>query len=304
MLASPSVGVQSAPAATVALTAADTTAGTAPSAIDPAAPLGLDASPRLLVINATVGVEVADVSAAVSQVVSLAARHGGQVYGSDVQLGDGTEPRGTLTLKLPPAKVEDAIAELASVGTVISRTQNTDDVTQQSIDLDVRIASQQQSVDRVRALLADTKDLNEVVRVESELTNRETELERLQALKRDLAGQTALATLTVQLSKTPIVTPITEPAPIVKSNQRPGIGHAFSTGWRVFVNTLAAILVVIGLAAPFLATVGAGLALVWWLSRRQQRRLRNRSVVPPTPPAAAEDQRTSPLDSEEPARSR
>ena len=184
---------------------AETTAPAEPNGTDTDAAqrLGLDAAPRLLAIDATVGVEVADVGEAVGKVVDLAAVHRGQVYDSDVNLSDEANARGTLVIKLPPDEVEAAIAELKSIGEVVTRTQNTDDVTDRLTDLDARIRTSRQSVDTVRLLMAGTTDLNQVVLLENELNQRQTVLEELLAQQKGLKDRVALATLTVELTRAP-----------------------------------------------------------------------------------------------------
>ena len=56
-----------------------------------------------------------------------------------------------------------ALDELAKLGTEESRAVQTEDVTEQLVDLDARLATQRASVDRVRALLARASTIGEVV---------------------------------------------------------------------------------------------------------------------------------------------
>jgi hypothetical protein len=248
--------------------------------------LGLDAAPRLLAIDATVGVEVADVGEAVSQVVDLAAVHRGQVYDSDVNLTDELNARGTLVIKLPPDEVEAMIVALKSIGDVVTRTQNTDDVTDRLTDLEARIKTSRQSVDAVRLLMAATKDLNQIVLLENELNQRQTVLEELLAQQKGLRDRVALATLTVQLSKAP--DPVEEevvPKPTIVDKDT-GVGEAFSKGWKTFTDAAHAVLVGVGYVAPFVVLMLLVALPVIAISRRSARR-RNRSVVQQPQPAPA-----------------
>lgn len=269
---------------------------TADAPADIARPLGLDGVTRQLVINATVGVEVADVGKAVSQVVSIAVTHGGQVYDSQVDLGDPEYAHGTLVLRMPPDQVDDAIADLADLGTVVSRAQNTDDVTDVVVDLEARILTARVSVESIRALMSQTKDLNQLVFLESELTNRQTTLEQLLGQQRTLAAQVALATLTVELSVAPIEEPVVPTTP----TKQTGVSDAFSTGWHGFITVMVGIAIAIGYAAPFLAVgmlVGGLLAVVSRRRRWAQPPTRNRSAAPLLPPAPDADQQTTAPDS-------
>ena len=152
---------------------------------------------------------------------------------------------------MPPQNVEAMIAEATALGRQVSRLQNTDDVTDRVTDLETRIVTAQQSVDRVQRLLIEATDLGEVVLLEGELTTRQTMLETLLAEQRNLGNRTALATLTSTCRphrSSTTVEPAVEPRP-----DDDGIGDAFAKGGRAFVTAVAAVLIFIGYTAPFLA---------------------------------------------------
>lgn len=305
----PSEGLDSgAPAETQAPGATDAPAEAVTDDTDSSAgaggPLVAPAPDRLLVVEVTVGVEVAEVGKAVGDVIAISERFGGQVYGSDVQLGDPATSNGRVVVKLPPANVEAMIVEVQALGRAVSRFQNTEDVTDRVTDVNTRIITAQQSVDRVQRLLIEAKDLGEVVLLESELTARQTVLEQLLAEERNLGNQTALATLTIDLSAAPVVADDpTDPDVLdeIQIERTEGIGDAFATGGRAFLAAGAAVLIFVGYTAPFLVSV----ALVGWLAlvitRRRARR--NRSAAPLLPPAPDADRRTTEPDSATAARS-
>ena len=254
---------------------------------DAAQRLGLDAAPRLLAIDATVGVQVADVGAAVSKVVDLAAIHRGQVYDSDVDISDSINARGTLVIKLPPDEVEAAIVDLQAIGDVVTRTQNTDDVTDRLTDLDARIRTSRQSVDTVRLLMAGVTDLNQIVLLESELNNRQIVLEELLAQQKGLSDRVALATLTVQLSKAPDVEVVAAaPTPQVVDKDT-GVGEAFRKGWKAFTDAGHGVMVVVGYLAPFLVLMLLVVAPITGLIRRSARRRNRSAALRPQPAPAA-----------------
>ena len=69
------------------------------------------------------------------------------------------------------------------------------DVTTQVIDVDERVKTTEQSLRRLRAFLAESNDVGELVRLEGEITAREAELQSLKAQQEYLASQTSMATI-------------------------------------------------------------------------------------------------------------
>ena len=263
--------------------------------------VGAPADGRLLVITMDVGLEVADVAAAVDPVVALAQRHGGQLYNSDLHLADPARAGGTLVFKLPPAEATPFITALGEgIGRRVSLTGSTDDVTSQLTDLAARITTARASVESVQALLAKAEDLTDVIQLEGELTNRQTVLEQLLAQQRNLQSLVALATVTVTLS----AEPVEEPAPKAEPAHKDGIGDAFAKGWRAFLTALTAVVLFLGYTGPFLVLLGVALWVTLRVNRRLASRPRSRSVAPPPPPAPAAGPRTSAPDFEDAASSR
>ena len=146
---------------------------------------------------------------------------------------------------------------------MISRDQSAEDVTEQVVDLDSRIATQRTSVDRVRVLLARATTVDEIVRIEQEVTTREADLESLEQRRQALAGQVAMSTVTIRVGKSDAV-------PAREQDESGGFLAGLSDGWGAFLDAAAVTLRVIGAVLPFLLVlaVPAVPAVRWWRRRR------------------------------------
>lgn len=235
-----------------------------------ALPAGIAGLGRSIVVTGSAGIEVPDVPAAVDQISAIVTARGGAVFDVDLQMGDPEHARAMLVVRLPPEELEATIADLGGVGTLLSRTQESIDVTEQLVDLDSRIATARASVERVRALLAEAVDIEDVVRVEGELTRREADLESLLGSQRVLDDQVAMSTLTIELSTSAegiaaLSTTFEDP--------RPTVVEALADGWSAFAGMFATAAVALALAGPFLVT-GLLVAAVVWFARRNRRPVR------------------------------
>ena len=213
---------------------------------------------RKLVRTATVELAAADVGETVDHARDIAAAEGGYTGREEVR-----EESATLTLHIPSDRFDRALGELSELGKVISREQSAEDVTEQVVDLDSRIATQRASVDRVRALLARASTVDEIVRIEQEMTTREADLESLEQRRQALAGQVAMSTVTIRVSRT-------DAAPVARQEEAGGFLAGLSDGWGAFLDAGAVTLRVIGAVLPFLLVLGVPAVLVirWWRRRR------------------------------------
>jgi Domain of unknown function (DUF4349) len=229
------------------------------------APAGYQLANRSLVFTGSVSVRVADVEDAATRVTAIATAAGGFV-GADKRSSDDQRSEATIQLRVPAGRFGTAVDEVAKLGRPESRDVNTQDVTEEVVDLDAKLASQTASVARTRALFAQAKTIGEITSVESELAKRESELASLQARKRKLDDLTTLSTITVTLLGPDA------PAARAAEDDPAGFLAGLKTGWEGFVGALRVVLVVLGFLLPFAIVLGAPAGVVWWLLRQRRRR--------------------------------
>jgi len=232
---------------------------------------------RALVKKASLTVRVADVETQAGRAVRIATTAGGDVL-ADQRSGSGDQAVADLTLEVPPERLETDLDQLAALGDQVDRTTSTDDVTQQVVDVASRLASLRDSLNRVRTLYARANTIADVIRLESELTSRQADLEKLETQQHDLARQTARATINVHLQARKAAPPPRAAA------HHSGVGRGFSGGWHAFVTFVRWTVTGFGAVLPFLAVAlaGAGGAL-WW-----RRRTHGPAATPPSASEVAE----------------
>ncbi len=235
----------------------------------PGIPLPTD---RALATTAGVTVATSDIRAAVADTLTAAQRNGASVFTADVSIGDerddgSVDGSGYFVVKVPPAELEPLITDLgATVGRLSGRTQDTTDVTDQLVDLDIRIGVERDVIARFQTLLVAATEFQDIVEIERVISERTISLEQLLAGQRNLDNRVELSTLTIQLQ---YVVPTAEIV-AVEDDSIDGIGDAWRAGWDVFLGALFAIGFVLAVAAPFIATAALVLGVVWLVSRRRR----------------------------------
>jgi hypothetical protein len=230
---------------------------------------------KSIAYTAQLTVQVHDVRTAADTARHTVEASGGAVAAENVSAGkdDGAAYEEHLTLKVPSFAHEQSLDQLSSLGRLLSLNSQADDVTQQVVDVDSRLKSQQASVDRIRALMSDAKSLSEVVTLEGELSHREADLESLQQQQRALAARTSMSTITLDLVRDDQQT---APPPAEHHGFWGSIGGALSGGWHILLAIAEGLLIGLAAAAPFLALLAP---VAWYLLRRRRRRTAPESPV-------------------------
>jgi hypothetical protein len=210
---------------------------------------------RDVVRTAQLSLQVADPAAATRGVRTAVAAAGGLIAEEQVDTTGAW-----LVVRVPAAGLDRLIDDLAATGTVLARSGRTEDATEQIVDLDSRVATQQASVTRVRALLAQATSIGDIVAVESELAHREADLDSLTRRLAALKDQVALSTLTVELRTAPAPVPVA-PAP--------GFGAGLDAGWSGLKVIGSSLATAAGFLLPFLPVLLVAAGLVWIVRRRR-----------------------------------
>lgn len=275
----PSSSVSSAGGAAAAASAAPAAPADGSAAAPQSVALDVAAAARSRILTATVTLRVGDVGRAVATATGAALGAGGYVGSATTTAasGPGTGPTANLVLRVPDPQFDSVVTQVSApaVGRVTSSAQTQSDVTGQVADLASRLATQQQSLARVRVLFARATSVGQVIALESALTDRESTLESLQAQQRALAGQVDDATITLTL-----LGPGVRAAVVVHPHARQaGFASGLRGGWHALQHLGRGVAAVAGALLPFVPLLAVLAGLGWWLTRRQRRQR-----PPPTRP--------------------
>jgi hypothetical protein len=216
----------------------------------------------MIIRTGTATIQVDSLDRAVTRVRDLARTNGGYIANTSSATGDNNVRSATLQLKLPVDRFDGALSGLSPIGRVETVTVTAQDVGEEYVDVESRVANSRRLEQRLIALLATrTGKLKDVLDVERELARVRGDIEHAEGRMRYLRAHAAVSTLDVTIH---------EPPPLLAD--QPGehpLHDALRLAWRNFIaltaNTIAAMGVLLPLAA-------IGLAL--WYGWRRARRVR------------------------------
>jgi hypothetical protein len=236
------------------------------------------------------------------QALLLADRYGGYVISSSSSATgeEGTMQSGVIALRIPAVSFDRALADAAGLGTLKNRQIQTQDVTEEYVDLQARITNAEAQVKALRDLLAQAKTVDEILQVQQYLAIAQGDLESLRGRMSYLQEHTSFSTLTMSIYESGVtVTPAGEW----------GIVKAFEDALHNLVDAVNAIIRGLGVLIPVvivLAIIGLIVYLIW---RRATRRRRQQAPPPYQsyppgwggPPQATAPQATAPAPAVPPA---
>lgn len=219
-----------------------------------------------VVKSATISIEVGKdgFESAFNAATFIAGTYGGYVESSSTA---GTKTQsGELTIRLPSASFDRAMADLRGLGTVEGQSISGQDVTAEFVDLDSRLRTWETQEVVLLRLMRQATSVEATLRVQRELQDVQFRIEQIKGQLRVLDNRTSLATIQVSIRE-PGAARFEQAA----AGERPSLGEAWDRALNGFLGVIYAIVVGLGYLVPITA-----LALAGWFGYR---RLRARPAV-------------------------
>jgi hypothetical protein len=261
---------QVAPAAGQAMTEQGRSAQAVPA--DPAGKAGsADAASQVRLVDlgnrivrtANVDLDVGKgrLNATINQATDVVRRAKGIYVGSSTAVPSGQPASGQVTFRVPVDAFEPVLRELKGLGTYRGEKSSTDDVTNQYIDLNGQLAAWRAQERVYLRLLDRARSVTDVIAVQNQLQQVQSNIERLQGQLNYLEDQSSFSTIVLQLSEPGAAGPAGEPS------------GRLARAWATAVNGLgvmaAAVLVALVWLTPL--AVVAGLVLLGLRALRRPR---------------------------------
>jgi hypothetical protein len=210
---------------------------------------------RKIIYTAQVELVTEDFSTAELGIPKLIRTHGGYVSEGEVQRTSGEWRTGRWVARVPVDRFDDFIDALSTLGIPEHRSQKAQEVTEEFVDLQSRIATTRRLEERILKLLEQqSANIEETIRVETELSRIRGEVERMEGRLRYLSDRTAMATVTISAREEQNYTPPDSPQFADR------ISEGFSDSTASLLETGQDLTVGIVTAAPWLM-VGAVLLI-------------------------------------------
>ncbi|HEY3315184.1 MAG TPA: DUF4349 domain-containing protein [Bacillota bacterium] len=160
--------------------------------------------------RASLQVEVRNVDEAVAKVSQLAERDNGQgagyVESSNTYTDQTGLKHGTLTIKVPAETLLDVLAQVEKLGTLKAKSINGRDIVPDYTDAEARLKVLKQQESRYLEIVAKTKGVDEIIRLENELAAVRAKIELLQGRINAIKETAAYSAIAIDLIQAPVTT--------------------------------------------------------------------------------------------------
>lgn len=231
---------------------------------------------RKIIYNATLWLETKQFDQASADLLEAASQAGAYVQSSE---SSGSAEQGNrsvyYTLRVPAENYSEFLNAAAQAANLIRRSESSQDVTAEYVDLEARLASLEQQRQRLDELAAQAESLEDLLAIESQRSEVQYQIESYTGQMNVLQDQISYSTVDVYLDE---VTELTPQSTSFISR----VGSAFRGSWNGFVSVVQELVIGLIYLLPFLVVAAVVIVAVVLLARRAAKK--RPQPVPPKRP--------------------
>lgn len=166
-----------------------------------------DVKDRLVIQESNLSLLVTDIVAVKDRVIEFAQGSGGYMVTSHV-VSPQEQPTATVVVRIPSSRLKEALEHFRSLSIkVVSENLSGQDVTDQYVDVEKRIAILDSTMARFEAILAEAREVSDIVNLNQQIINIQSQIDSLKGQQEALKQNAQLAKITVYLSTDEIALP-------------------------------------------------------------------------------------------------
>ena len=223
-----------------------------------------------IIYTGTLNLETTDFDSAAQALTTLADTLGGYLESSTVGNGGRSYRWAEYTVRVPADRFQSFLDQAGGLAHVTWQNTDLQNITETYYDTEGRLKTQQIKLERLQKLLAQAENMEDIITIESAISDTELEIERLTGTLRQYDALVDYATVHLSLQEVYQLSNVEEPATSFASR----MGAAFASGWRGFVGALESLAVALAYGWVWLlllAAVGTVAGRLLWKRRRRER---------------------------------
>lgn len=230
---------------------------------------------RKIIYNVDMTLVVNDTSAALNEIEQIAGEMGGYVSSSNLWRDEGHQ-RARVTVRIPADDLGKAMERFRALAVEVqSESMDSQDVTEEYIDLAARLRNEERTEQELLELLksrSETGDTADILEVHRELTQVRARIEQIKGRMKYLNNMSAMATVQIDLIPNALAQPISVGGWQPQGTARSSIRLLLRT-WQILADiAIFSILYIV----PVLLTLAVPALILFFIVRALWRRLRHK----------------------------
>ena len=216
---------------------------------------------RKLIQRVRLQAETEDMDTLLEKVNTRIEELGGYVEGQQIHNGSaysGSRYRNAeLTIRIPAEKLGAFVSDVSAVSNIVSSNQTTEDVTLSYVATESRIKALETEQERLLELLAQAETMDDLLTIESRLTDVRSELEQVNSTLRLYDNQVDYSTVNLSVTEVREFTVVEEPETVWQR-----IGAGFMESLEDIGDGFVELFVFLVVNFPYLVIMGAILVVI------------------------------------------
>ena len=172
-----------------------------------------------------------------------------------------------LTVRIPADKLDSFVDGVSAQSNITDTRETTEDVTLSYVEVESKIVALETEQTRLLELLAKAESMDDVLKIESRLTDIRSQLERVKSQLRVYDNQINYGTVYLTITEVTEYTPVTEPETVWDR-----IGSGLKNSWENTVEFLEDLFVFLIVILPYLLPWAVIAAAVLFLLRSKRKK--------------------------------
>ena len=223
---------------------------------------------RKLIRTVTIRAETDDQDALLEDLDAKLADLGGYVQSKSVNNNKSSSRTATMVLRIPAEKLDAFVDHVQGETNILSVNETAEDITMSYIDVQSHIKALETEEARLLELIEQAKNLDDLLRLETKLTDTRANLERYRSQLKNYDNKVDYATVNLTITEVKEFTVVEEEEPTIWQRIGSGFGNSMSGVWDI----LKEVFVFHVVALPYIVLLGAVPVVVLFIVRMTKKR--------------------------------
>jgi hypothetical protein len=231
---------------------------------------------RMVIFNAEMDLRVDNYEKARNALEQKANSYNGYIVQSSSARYDDEQQSGTMTFRIPQENFHAFLNDAEGLAVKVNNRQvSGQDVTEEYVDIESRLRSKRAVEARLLEFMKQAQKTEDLLKISSDLSNVQEEIEQIAGRKKFLENQTAFSTVTINLEENTVSVPKIDNDSL---NTWQKIKKQFAENINILLSAGSGIIVFLVGNLPILMIVGSIVAVIIYLVRKSARRSGNNNI--------------------------